>query len=243
MLEKLFGSEYELKARYVPTLVLVSPLIIVAVFLFDRYSSSLVVGKTVRLMAGAFGGIGIGWPLSVYFLSNMVREAGRLLQEQYFKNGLELPTTRMMMWRDKTISDEHKRYLRKLVLMSFGKILPSKTDEENDPIKSSRVISETVDMIRPSIKDGVRLLQYNIRYGAERNVDGCAPVSFCVAVLAMMVCLYLEGYVFALCEALLATWLGFRWIRASARIEWYGEEYARVFWAEFASRYGESQHS
>ena len=100
-----------------------------------------------------------------------------------------------------------------------------------------------LDPYVPSIKDGVRLLQYNIRYGAERNVDGCAPVSFCVAVLAMMVCLYLEGYAFALCEALLATWLGFRWIRTSARIEWYGEEYARVFWAEFASRYGESQHS
>lgn len=237
--ERLFGSEYELKARYVPCLLLLTPAIVAAAFLFDRYSGGSGIERCVRILIGVLGSAGIGWPLTVYCLANKMREKGRMLQARYFKSGLELPTTRMMMWNDATFSNEYKKYLRKLVFKQFGIRLPTEEDEHNDPMRAGRLISETVDMIRPKIKDGIRLLQYNIRFGSERNIDACASISFFVAVLGMMVCLFLEGYTFACCEMALAVWFAFRWLRTPMRIVWYGEEYARVFWAEFAAMYVE----
>ena len=107
--------------------------------------------------------------------------------------------------------------------------------EKTDGARARKLIAEAVDLIRPRVKDGVRLLQYNIRYGRARNLSAGSQI---IGLPSAIVCLFLamfwlDSRACVVVECVLLIFYLWQVVTTSNNIRWYGEEYARVLFAEY----------
>ena len=233
-IEKLFPDRYSLIARWYPSALLSLPF---AAFIYSigkahldctqagLYSAIVGVISSFVFCSGAM----------IVFYSDYVRSLGRKLQQKYFEKALRLPTTEFMLWSTNEFSDERKALLRQAIKDDFNIELPDKREEHNDESKARRLISEAVDQIRPRVKDGVRLLQYNIRFGFARNLAAGSreiglPASLLFAILSLV---WLHDQACFIVESVLAVFYLWRVMKTKEMLDFFGEEYARVLFAEY----------
>ena len=233
-LTKLFPDTYTRDARWCPS-VLVSLPIGALIATLSMFYIDMPGYEVVRNIAAIVLSLSFAGGATIRFLSGKIRDEGKRLEEREFKKRMGLPTTEFLLWSNNEFSVEYKKGIRNAIKVDFGMELFDEEAEKSGDVRARRLISEAVDLIRPRVKDGVRLLQYNIRYGRARNL---AAGSRIVGLPSSIVCLFLamfwlDSRACVVVEGVLLIFYLWQVVTTSSNIRWYGEEYARVLFAEY----------
>lgn len=111
-----------------------------------------------------------------YLVREIFKETSKwLFQYRLFKKDeTEMPTTRMLLWENASISPEYHKEIAAKVKDTFGIKLPSQKEEQADPDRAKKIIADVVYQIRQNCRGDEILRQYNIEFGFCRNYLGAS---------------------------------------------------------------------
>ena len=176
--KKLTPDKYDLIARIYPATIVLIPFL-----LFTMNCNSLNLLLHTLLKVKIVGNITIALIL-LYLLAQISRFLSKFIFESsYFKNDLDFPTTRFMLFVDPQFSRDYKMQIRAKVKSDFKIDLPNELEEREDLLESKKRIVETVGLIREKVKGGRLLLQHNIEYGFARNLIGGAVIGLVMSIV------------------------------------------------------------
>lgn len=237
MLEKiveLFPDPYTRQARWYPCVLVSLPIAVLiatmAMFYVDAPGYELVKNIASIVLSVSFTG-----GAAIKLLAGTIRDKGKKLEEREFKKRTAFPTTEFLLWSNNEFTDEYKHSIRNAIKEDFGKILLDAEAERTNEDYARKLIAEAVDVIRPRVKDGVRLLQHNIRYGFARNLAaGSHDIGLPSALFCCFLALcWLDNRACVVLEGVLTVFYLWKVIKTEENMKWYGEEYARVMFAEY----------
>lgn len=175
-------NPYELRARYLPAILTISPVIIWLYLWFPEIRS--LKGTSISLLVG----LGISIPLSI-----LARDLGNKKQEILLTQWGALPATLILRNNDDTLNRETKqRYHQKLKLLTNVDI-PTLEMELENPLEANQKFDSCIDYLRQSTRDinKYRLVfNENISYGQIRNLLGLKPVGLIICTLLLVIQLY-----------------------------------------------------
>ncbi|MGE9740363.1 hypothetical protein ACQP7C_03605 [Acinetobacter baumannii] len=183
-----FFDAYTLKARFIPAILATLPLLALIGCYFNlnqAFVSNVVVGGLV-----AFS--------SIFLLSNFARLFGLKVERKLVLKWGVLPTTQFLRHNDLNLSAQKKHQIHLKITAKSSIVLPSASQESNDPLNSDLVYDEAVAWIRENTRgsDFSVLLADNINYGFIRNCLGLKyiAISICVLVLIIFSVLFFSFY-------------------------------------------------
>ncbi len=233
-MEKLFPDKYSLNARWYPSALLSLPFVVI-IHTISITNLDWMQKQVLTEIAGMVASFAFCSGAMIVFCADHIRNLGRKLQQKYFAQGKRLPTTEFLLWKNREFSDERKVLIRDAIKSDFHLELLSREEEQKDEDKARQLIKEAVDEIRPRVNDGVRLLEYNIRFGFARNLSAGAraiglPASLICGLLSLV---WLHNQACLIVEAILAIFYWWRVKNTEEMLDFSGEEYARVLFAEY----------
>ena len=186
-LTSLFDA-YGLRARLLPALLLVLPPAIICALLFPSIYASIdrVFGSLGVVVAGMF------------FLTHVIRERGRRLQERLYSEWGGIPTTIWLRHRDGNLDSTTKgRYHRFLEARIAGLNLPSSDSEARDPASADQAYASAVKWLLEFTRDAKAyplVFSENVYYGFRRNTLATRPIALLlVAALAVLTAIVTIG--------------------------------------------------
>lgn len=169
-MKKIFWmTEYGIKARIYPAIVCSAPFLIFGHF----YLNKIIPGFTENLLAFKFFG-DISVAIVLIFLFALLGRfiSIEFLENRYFKNGIAMPTTELLLHSNDFYTSEYKNNAHKKILKEFNVNLLDEKSEEADDKNARKKIVEAVSFIKERVGNGRLLLQRNIEYGFFRNLVG-----------------------------------------------------------------------
>lgn len=162
-------DEYEIKARYIPTLLAVVPLVhFLIVILGYAFWNDLVNSINWMLVVS-----NVSISLVIMFaLSQFQCSLGKIwIEESVFgKGGERFPTTDMLLYGGGFFSRTKKEQLRRKISNLSGGAFSTEEEELANPANARLQAREAVGHVRGKVGHGVMTIQYNIRYGFFRNL-------------------------------------------------------------------------
>jgi hypothetical protein len=176
-------DRYSLRARHLPTLLVVATPLMVASLLFPEVYE--------RMSATAAS---LGWSISLslvllFFISHVLRQRGRALEKRMTAKSGGFPTTCWLRHRDTNLDPETKaRYHAYLARNVPGLQLPSQRQEQKHPSLADEVYSSAGKWLLENRRDEkYRLvLEENAHYGFRRNMLGGKWLAIALAVLPVV---------------------------------------------------------
>lgn len=183
-------NKYIRIARVYPALVgMVIPWIIIVWSLGD-YLPKVQANIT---MLFSYLGVGLSSAIIVGAIGYALREAFRsvskwLFQFPFFKEDeTQMPTTEMLLWKNKSISTElHKNIIKKCYSMFHIRLL-SEEKEQEDEREARITIVNAVQHMREATRSNKILLQYNYEFGFCRNYLGAALFDVVFVIICLIV--------------------------------------------------------
>jgi len=160
-------DEYEIKSRYIPAIVSAIPLIMLTstqketVWLpLFRTASWFLVFENISLTV-----------IAVVLLMSIQRGIAKYcFENSIFNNGIDFPTTTMLLIRNDILSKEFKRKVRDKIENDLGICLLNSKEEEENLLEAKRTIKDAVSLIRKRVQKGILTYNHNIQYGFIRNL-------------------------------------------------------------------------
>lgn len=111
-----------------------------------------------------------------YLISEIFKETSKwLFQYPLFKlDETEMPTTKILLWRNDLISPEYHNEIAAKVKAKFEIKLPTREDESASYSMAKLTIADAVSQIRQYCRGDKILRQYNIEFGFCRNYLGAS---------------------------------------------------------------------
>ncbi len=178
-------DQYEIKARMIPTLIVLSPLLLTLLFVLIGVFESLPVSL------GSLGGVAVLAVLLSYALSFGPQQLGKGKQEELWASWDGAPTTRMMRLRDGTLDEGTKRLMRERAQRVSGVALLSEEEEAEDPEEADRRIGRAIGQAREVVRQesaGGLWSRHNADYGLCRNLLGARWLWVASSLLGALVC-------------------------------------------------------
>lgn len=177
---KLNFNEYEIKARQLPGLIVISPLVIICYLWFPSL-------KTIGgILWGLVSTLGI-----TYFISKLVRNAGKNLETRLVKKWGGLPTTIILRHSDSTIETATKqRYYNYIEKHIPGIKIPTKEEELKDRKATDDIYISAVKWLIGNTRDTKKynlLFNDNVNYGFSRNLLGLKPFGILFSVISFII--------------------------------------------------------
>lgn len=164
-----YFSKYTFYARYIPGLIALIPLSILYFFITVKYNSYSLdkYFSSLTFLTGLSATFIIG-----YFTSMVVRELGSFLENRYFKNRLEFPSTYLLLFcNDKLTTQIKEKYGDKIKADFDINRLNSKEELENKK-EALKILSQASRLISTKYQQNIQVKEANIAYGFSRNVSG-----------------------------------------------------------------------
>ena|ERR1700722_16647760 len=181
-------DNYSLKARLVPTFLLLLPgLIAIAAWLPFEFSLLKTLG-TFALFCGLF-----------FFLAELGRDQGRKKQPSLFQSWGGKPTTLLLRHRDSSLDPVTLARYHAFLSNAIDKRFPSRAEETKDPATADALYESAGKFLLEATRDETKfplLLKENISYGFRRNLWGMKPA-------AILICLFaLAASLIPVCQAI-----------------------------------------
>jgi hypothetical protein len=178
-LDQLF-DKYSLRARHLPTLLIVATPVMLASLLFPKVYERMSVTAAL-----------LGWSISVsvvvlFFVSNVLRQRGRAVEKRMTAKEGGLPTTCWLRHRDDNLDPVTKaRYHLYLGKNVPGLQMPSQSLEQHRPTMADDTYRSAVKWLLENRRDDkYRLvLEENVQYGFRRNMLGSKWLAIALCVL------------------------------------------------------------
>lgn len=223
-------DEYTFKARYLPSVIIAIPIIILS-SLVNSYELNELFKYADKFLIVSAVGLNV---ISIIFLTHVVRALGKYLVEYFlFHDGLKFPTTEILLWKTNLISREKKTRLHEKIQRDFAINLANLDDETNDEHESRLLAKDAVDQIRNQVGNGIHTKRYNIHYGLFRNLTGGLPLALIMTILSL---LFVDG---TLARMILWTYLGgicFYAIISIPLLNVMGKHYAQYLFTEYLGK-------
>lgn len=143
MTKKIIPDKYDLMARIFPAVIVLIPFLF-----FTMNCNSLNIFLHNLLKVKIVGDITIAL-LLLYLLAQISRFLSKFTFERfYFKDDLDLPTTRFMLFFDPQFSRDYKIRIRAKVKSDFKIDLPNELEERENLLESKKRIVETIMLPR-----------------------------------------------------------------------------------------------
>lgn len=183
-------NKYVRIARVYPALVgMIIPWIIIVWSLGD----SLPKIQANITMLFSYIGVGLSSAAILSAIGYALREAFRsvskwLFQFPFFKEDeTQMPTTEMLLWKNKSMSNEqHKNLIKKCYAM-FHIRLFSEEKERTDEQEARMTIVNAVQHMREATRSNKILLQYNYEFGFCRNYLGASIFDIVFIIISLIV--------------------------------------------------------
>lgn len=192
MLEKFFDT-YSLRARHLPTLLVVAPSLMV---------SSLIFPKVYERLSASMVSAGVGLSLSlvfVYFIAHVLRQRGRGLERKMTVAAGGMPTTCWLRHRDANLDAVTKaRYHAYLAKNVPGLNIPSLNFEQQHPEVADNIYRSGVKWLLEKTRDSEKyplILKENAEYGFRRNMCGSKWLAISMSVLPLVLAYSWDFYI------------------------------------------------
>jgi hypothetical protein len=125
----------------------------------------------------------------MYGVKSLSRSTSKaLFQFPLFKeNESKMPTTELILWKNKSISRQNKKLIHEKVQNDLGLVLMTEEQEEADEEEARHLIADAVKQIRERTRENTILFNYLCSYGFIRNFMGANVwaliIVFCLGVL------------------------------------------------------------
>jgi hypothetical protein len=179
LLDQLF-DRYSLRARHLPTLLVVATPLMVASLLFPKVYE--------RMSATAAS---LGWSISLslvllFFISHVLRQRGRAVEKLMTAKDGGLPTTCWLRHRDTNLDPDTKaRYHAYLAKNLPALQLPTQSQEQQRPTVADGIYRSAVKWLLENRRDEKYRLVFeeNVQYGFRRNMLGGKWLAIALTVL------------------------------------------------------------
>lgn len=172
-------NTYERRARYLPTVLTISPIIIWLYLWFPQ----------IRSLEGTFTSLIIGLGISIP-LSILARTLGKKIQSKLLFKWGALPATLILRHEDKALNKETKnRYHLKLKSLTNIDI-PTYEKELEDPKDAEQKYDSCIDFLRQKTRDKSKyslVFNENVSYGQARNLLGLKPVGISICLILIVI--------------------------------------------------------
>jgi hypothetical protein len=230
-----FIDGYDWKARYIPTVILLAPLLCTAYYFYPG-----VLANPLRLAGSSLLSFAVIYLASMVFRDRGVRYARRFWEE---RDGL--PSTRFGRMRDSFLSPAQKNRLHFVVLNRFGIRLLSPEEEREFSVLADRKIMDAFREIKEFLRryDGCALVEkHGAEYGFVRNLCGSRAIFVLQAVGGVVLCGFKASWpLWTLTPGcwvnaiLLALWVPFAWLILPGMLMLTADAYAGRAWIAFLS--------
>ena len=242
MIEKWLDP-YELKARILPGLIIVFPILIDALYILPVLSS-----WPIFAASGA-----CGFAL-VYGLGHLARSLGEGTEGKLWASWGGPPSTRFIRCRDTFFGHRLKAQIRNSLGTELSLSLACEDEEAANPIGADKQIEDAFRRVREYLRanDPQGLWHsHNIEYGFSRNLLGCRWVWAIVALVGTTVAVLYgawtgggpanPGSVMNLVALVSALYLG--WAVLPRATEHVADNYAEAAWLAFLRKSEESTNN
>lgn len=163
-------NQYFIRARLFPTILTAIPIIIFINYVLNKelYPSLNQIYSILPTLTG------FGISAAIIFLSIQINRivSKELFQRIYFKEEIEMPTTKLLLWANDKLDKDSKIKIRKKINEKLKIKLKNEADENNDLNESKKQIAFAVSQIRNYLRGNILLFQHNVEYGFIRNLIG-----------------------------------------------------------------------
>lgn len=169
-------DRYEIHAQYVPAVIYSASFTVIICYFLMQIKTD-VWGMMLTL---GFGGVSM-----TFALYQLAKHAGRFLgvvvQDWLFQEGLNLPTTRLLLDDNPTYTPDRKIEIITKIKRDFDIDLTNCTQ---DTEINRRRIHEAIGQVRKKLIKREMVQQRNIQYGFWRNLAGGSVIAICVSIVA-----------------------------------------------------------
>ncbi|NKE68623.1 hypothetical protein RAMLITH_22640 [Ramlibacter sp. RBP-2] len=182
-LDQLFDT-YSLRARHLPTVLVVAPPLMVASLLFP---------KVYDRMGASMTSVSVSVSLSLvflFFIAHVLRQRGRAVEKKMTAEAGGMPTTCWLRHKDTNLDPVTKaRYHGYLGKNVPGLNVPSQSQEQQRPEMADDTYRSAVKWLLEKTRDTAKyplVLKENAEYGFRRNMFGgkWLAITLCVLPLA-----------------------------------------------------------
>lgn len=182
----LFKDEYAIKARFLPALLTAIPFGFLIAYPFSEYVLSLKDGFEAFAQCSFYVSLVSSiFIVTIFAWAFLVRLTAKFIESIVFKDELSFPTTELLMWCNTYYPKDIKREIHQRIKNEFDVWLSNEREEETNQVEAATKIARVVARIRDKVKDGRIVLQYNIHYGAVRNLTAGSIFSFVASLLVI----------------------------------------------------------
>lgn len=129
-----------------------------------------------------------------YLVREIFKETSKWLFQylKFKKDETEMPSTKMLLWKNANISPAYHKQIAAKVKATFGIKLPTPEEEQADIDMAKKTIVEVVYLIRQNCRGDEILRQYNIEFGFCRNYLGASVWSILLITSICIVNIFYE---------------------------------------------------
>lgn len=173
---QILSDPYELKARIIPGLLVVLPILVPLVAVY---------GVKHPVLTGVFGVIGgCG---AIYTLASISRGLGKRLEDKLIRMWGGMPTTILLRHRDSFLDSVSKSRYHDAIYSKLGIQLPTSEEEAADPLKADdKYIGATKRLREVTRGEKGLLFKENIAYGFHRNMLAMKPVGIFTSSISLL---------------------------------------------------------
>ncbi len=192
-------DKYTYCARFLPALIVLSPLLMVLFLLLP----------SIWKVLGAICAAGLSASL-IFLVAQCGRDMGKKKEAGLFEHLGGKPSVRLLRHSDSTLSPVTKqRYHAFLKANMEGFRLPTVQQESTDPVQADYIYDSASDWLRARTRDkqvNELLLAENTSYGFRRNLWAMKPVGvvICLVILIAMDTMFIAGILPAVVTAKIA---------------------------------------
>jgi hypothetical protein len=230
-LSEIFDS-YDLKARWIPTVIVLLPAAVAVYAKFPALTASPV-------LAMGSGAISIAL---LYFASMIVRELGTRAQTELWRQWGGAPSTRFARMRDSRFSDVQKTLIRQKVQQQFHLDMFGADVERGNPRATDQAIDQAFKRVREFLRGRHKfglVEKHNAEYGFTRNLYGSRWVLVSLAAAGAIVTGFGNGHLWPLSTAAAAefliavVWVPVGFFLLPTMIKRNADNYAEKAWLSF----------
>ncbi|MEX2411995.1 MAG: hypothetical protein WD607_11640 [Candidatus Paceibacterota bacterium] len=177
-------SEYFIKARLFPTILTSIPILCLYYFAIGKDLESFI---TFLSEIKWIGNVTISAAIVFAFVQINRFTSKELFQRFYFKDEIEMPTTKYLLIDNSFFASHIKDKIRLKIASDFEIQLLDEHAEKDNPIEAKKVIVSAVSRIRNSTRNNKMILQHNIEYGFVRNLIGGSLIAVIISSINLFV--------------------------------------------------------
>ena len=233
----LFKDEYAVKARFIPALLTAVPFGFLIAYPVSQYVLSLKHGfETAAMCSFCASLIGSIFIVTIFAWAFLVRLTAKFIESIVFKDEVSFPTTKLLMWSNAYYPKDIKRKIHRRIKEDFDVQLSNENDEKYSPIEAAKKIARVVARIRDKVKNGRIVLQYNIHYGAVRNLTAGSIFSLFASILLVLTG-YASNSMSSAMDVGIVTALFYMIVLSTSKFTWtfLGKLYAKALMDEYMS--------